>query len=641
MPRLILSLLLIPVALSGLAMPATAQSYQFQRRATVLPAETLWTEGAVVIDIEGDGDLDLVLANGEGYLTAEDPLAPQVFVNTGVSAGLPVMVDESGARFPAFTQWGREVIAFDMEGDGDDDLFFSNAFDSQQRLLRNDGTGHFTDVTATHFTLDSMNSFGACAFDRDDDGDLDLAVCDHGGTDQIGPGAIFRLYDNDGAGVFTDVSATDITGLAKAGQQNITPVDIDGDFDVDLVLDGKSMPMHLYLNDGAGSFTLDSAVLPPASPEVYESDWADLDGDGDFDGFILTYETLVMGGDDATAENHIAGSGSLSFTGSTGTLDLPNGFDDNEVLFIDYDDDGDLDPLIGSLQGNRDRMYRNDGNFEFRTTALIEPLGPDPTLDVVAGDFDGDGDYDLFMVQGEAPNPVGWRNWYYENVGPADTTGPSFLGVEALPTPAGATTVVHVNVQDGLRDDGEVYVELVADWTTDQGSGSVVATHMGGGLFRAAIPTVGASTLAVNWIATDAVGNVSSVNLPDGPWAVAGPGTAGISGIPQLAGTGTLTPSSPVGIALTAAAPSSPTFLFVGITALNLPFLGGTLVPAFEPPFGLIIILVTSPGGEVALSSVWPATLPSGFNVYLQAFIEDVAHFSGYASSNAVRGTVR
>jgi hypothetical protein len=118
-------------------------------------------------------------------------------------------------------------------------------------------------------------------------------------------------------------------------------------------------------------------------------------------------------------------------------------------------------------------------------------------------------------------------------------------------------------------------------------------------------------------------------------WTDLGQGLAGSAGTPVLKGSGQLVGNSNLKLDLTNAAHSAPAALIVGLSALNAPFKGGVLVPDVD----LLVSLVTSTGGMLALSSHWPTGIPSGTSVWLQTWIQDAGGPKGFAASNALRAT--
>jgi len=109
-----------------------------------------------------------------------------------------------------------------------------------------------------------------------------------------------------------------------------------------------------------------------------------------------------------------------------------------------------------------------------------------------------------------------------------------------------------------------------------------------------------------------------------------GPGLAGVAGVPALDGLGTLVADEPFTLSLTDAAPSAPAALFVGTASLLAPFLGGVLVPT---PDLLVTGLPTDAAGALTLATDWPAGVPPGASLLLQAWIEDAAGPAGFSAT--------
>ena len=116
-----------------------------------------------------------------------------------------------------------------------------------------------------------------------------------------------------------------------------------------------------------------------------------------------------------------------------------------------------------------------------------------------------------------------------------------------------------------------------------------------------------------------------------GPWTNIGFGLAGVAGIPNLVGTGTLVANSPGTLTLTAAHPLALAIQFVAFSSSPVPFKGGTLA-AF--PIALEIVLSTDGSGTIALPFTWPTGIPSGTALYFQYGIQDAAAVHGSALSN-------
>jgi len=117
------------------------------------------------------------------------------------------------------------------------------------------------------------------------------------------------------------------------------------------------------------------------------------------------------------------------------------------------------------------------------------------------------------------------------------------------------------------------------------------------------------------------------------PFSDLGSGLAGISGIPHLAGMGTLAPGSACSLSLTSAAASKPAVLFVALASVPAPFKGGVLV---ANPVTFAIALATFGSGTLLLPFTWPSGLPSATSLYFQYAIQDPAGPKGVSLSNAL-----
>ena len=107
-----------------------------------------------------------------------------------------------------------------------------------------------------------------------------------------------------------------------------------------------------------------------------------------------------------------------------------------------------------------------------------------------------------------------------------------------------------------------------------------------------------------------------------------------MSGIPQLAGAGTLAPGSACSLSLTSAAASKPALLFVALASVPAPFKGGTLV---ANPVSSLVALATSASGTLLLPFTWPSGVPSATSIWFQDAIQDAAGPKGVALSNALK----
>ncbi len=404
------------------AVTSTALAQQFvEQQATRFPQPPLneYTNQISVCDVDGDIDLDIAFANGGGFPSAGPDQQVRLFINNG----LGFFTDESIARIGALLGDFRGVEFGDIDRDGDLDMVLANDNNALPRLLTNNGLGVFTNVTATNLPNLTLASSRAQFGDVDNDGDLDLYFT-NGTTSRFGTGR-GKLYLSNGTGVFTDVTTTNTPNENVAEPQDCIFGDIDGDFDLDLRIGSTfSNQSKLYFNNGAGVFST-PPVAPPPDNNCYSYDFGDLNGDGDLD-LIGANGSGSSINAEIQLNNDGAGVFTLgAFTGST--------VDDNDSKFLDYDNDGDLDLFICRI-GGPERAYSNNGTGTF---SLVVPdlmtAVADSSLDIKVADFNGDGKYDLVTGQGESGS---FLNRIYMNGGPADTRPPNIVRTEQLPNTA-------------------------------------------------------------------------------------------------------------------------------------------------------------------------------------------------------------
>jgi hypothetical protein len=604
-----ISHLLFAAAAAAATASFSSAQYRYTFQSGLVTGPTVMSEGCLLVDVDGDGDEDVVFANGFVLNTAGSAIQPTLLINK-INQGLG-LVDETASRLPTLAIRGTLVLAFDIEGDGDKDLLFSCNGPSQQRLYVNNGAGVFTDESVAR--LGTLNlAVAGCAYgDVDQDGDLDLFL-----NDELTSGQL-KLFLNNGLGIFTNVTATRVVAAPKTNQQDVVLCDIDGDFDLDVINIGKSAGQQIYLNDGTGHFpTVTTALLPAGTGLTYEAEAADLDHDGDLDLTMLSVSSLT----DTVIRNNLVPSGSLTFTSLTTALTGGNGDDDNEWVFVDANNDGFLDLVNGSLQSNGDKLYINNGAFSFARQTGTNGFSPvvDSTLDVSVGDLNGDGVFDLVTAQGESGN---FLNRAYYGTGPADTQPPRFVKIEQLPamsTKPDGPWVVRATAQDSAVDDGETSIATMRiDWTITHTAGtSVGQTSMqfvGGLLYRGAIvppagvPTNGA-TVSFTLTAIDRRGN--STTSPSQQFSVCGIQSYGLglggSNSSLLAATGTTNPGGLATFTWSQAGASTPGLLVLSLARAQVVLPQGTLL--VEPGLAFLIAPIAA---DAAGAGIAPLPIPN------------------------------
>ncbi|MEM7205430.1 MAG: VCBS repeat-containing protein [Planctomycetota bacterium] len=162
-------------------------------------------------DLDGDGDLDLVVSVRAGSTTPN-----QILENVGVA----LLRTSLGAGLPAF---GGPTAIGDFDGDGDLDLVIG---DNANRILLNDGRGRFTPGGSSPWIGAPSTMFAA---DYDEDGDVDIIQ-----SPLRGAATGTALLVNDGNAHFVDAAAELLEPIAQAVIREAR--DFDGDGDVDLLL---------------------------------------------------------------------------------------------------------------------------------------------------------------------------------------------------------------------------------------------------------------------------------------------------------------------------------------------------------------------------------------------------------------------
>ena len=314
---------------------------------------------------------------------------------------------------------------------------------------------------------------GVALLDYDDDGDLDafivqghaLETGESGGDDRLG-----RLYRNDltvGADGETTVRLVDVTegsGLEVSGfGLGVATGDVDNDGRVDLLVTTFEAT-RLFRNQEDGAFlevTADSGIEPAAGFGVSAS-FVDYDHDGWLDLYVghnVSYglDNTIECNNRAAARDYCPpetyggtpdhlyrnlGDGRFEDVSETALIDGQYG-PALGVSTADYDGDGLIDIYVAN-DATENLLWINQGDGTFRDRALlggvaVSGLGlAEASMGVDAGDYDNDGDEDLFMT-----HITGEGNNLYENDGAGvfqDVSNPSGLGPGSFPYTGWGTT---------------------------------------------------------------------------------------------------------------------------------------------------------------------------------------------------------
>jgi hypothetical protein len=292
------------------------------------------------------------------------------------------------------------AIWADLDNDGDYDLVNASTFaegnpnpgnPAPNNVYQNDGTGSFTDVTDADITATAIESRGVVAFDMDANGDLDLYSI--AGPDEPG---LKEAYLGDGAFGFVPHGGGDLTSASIPTVWGVTDTDYDGDGDIDILTGNRGTAagfddqFAILQNDGAGTFT---RVLPSTlgivdgagNREIAQSGvtTADYDNDGDLDMLLLSPNTANLWRNDGGTYTHIQ------------TFFATDGY---SGAFADLDNDGDLDLVFAGDE----KVYRNDGSGTYRNGQSVPVGGIAAPRSIAFSDFDNDGDLDFAISAKES-----------------------------------------------------------------------------------------------------------------------------------------------------------------------------------------------------------------------------------------------
>jgi hypothetical protein len=220
-------------------------------------------------DFNCDGRMDVLVANGDGSSTTYP-------VTIVLADGHGSFVDGTSqvvVGSPHQTTYPSGIVLADFNGDGRADVFIPDQASQsdgsagyQNTLLLSTPDCHLTDGTAG-IPQQQDFSWGAAAANVDSDGDVDLIVVNDWGPS---PPVPMQLWLNDGAGHFSIAQGalpavfTDVNQIGVIGYKASAFVDVNGDGFVDLVLgaDFRTASSVVLLNDGSGHFTQLANAMP-------------------------------------------------------------------------------------------------------------------------------------------------------------------------------------------------------------------------------------------------------------------------------------------------------------------------------------------------------------------------------------------
>jgi hypothetical protein len=374
--------------------------------------------GAILDDFDGDELLDLVT-------TSLDPAEHMAFYHNKGDGTFQERTARAGLKGQL---GGLQCVQTDYNNDGRLDIFVCRgawvAHPIRPSLLRNNGDGSFTDVTKEAGLDEPVNSNAAVWADYDNDGWLDVFVCCERQPN--------RLYHNKGDGTFEEVAAragvADLVKFCKGAAW----IDYDNDDYPDLFVNNMLGSGQLFHNNRNGTFSEVTGSLGISGPAQGFSCWAwDFDNDGWLDIFATCYKRtlgdVVKGLQGQRSEleisrlyRNVGGKGFRDMTREAGLDQVYAAMGSN---FADFDNDGFLDFYLGTGEPNfgtlvPNRMFKNVGGRRFAEITASSGTGHlQKGHGVACGDWDRDGDVDLFIEMGGLVNGDRYHNILFQNPG--------------------------------------------------------------------------------------------------------------------------------------------------------------------------------------------------------------------------------
>ncbi len=362
-----------------------------------------YTGGGAVGDFDRDGFQDVFILDGNGR--------DYLYINNGDGT----FTDRALAWGLGIFHKGKGASVGDVNGDGWLDIYVTSAGSignvgpCQHKLYRNNGNSTFTEVAAAAgvdcTTTSSQDGFGSTFGDYDLDGDLDLFVAGFASGN-----AGSRLFQNDGSGSFTDVTATSQLFDSTPSMSAFNPrlIDMDGDDYPDLPLAADFGTSRYFRNERDGTFT---DVTLSANTGQEENGMGGAVGDFNNDGLLDWYVTsILLPAAGWTGNKLYLNQGDHNYVEVAESAGVHEGGYGWGVLAVDFNHDGRLD--ITETNGDNNNagpyfeeqtyLWINDGDGTFTEMALEVGLIHEGKGRGMANlDFDNDGDQDVIIFGNE------------------------------------------------------------------------------------------------------------------------------------------------------------------------------------------------------------------------------------------------
>ncbi len=327
-------------------------------------------------DLDGDGDRDAFIANG-----MSGGLANEVWFNNGSG-----VFSNSGQALGM--SYSFRVTLTDIDADGDIDAIVGNLNTEPTEVWRNNGSGVFTNSAAP---LGQTGSIDIAIADLDGDGDQDYYLTKNGA-----PSEVWKRVPINQGGPIKD-SGQRLGGVVAT---SCAALDFDDDGDADIAIGTSNGIVQLLENDGGGDFRETGVLIHENNPQNNAVGAGDFNGDGHADLLVIN---------NPTAPDRLwLGDGNGQFTATPQEIGISSG---SAVAVHDIDGDGDLDAIVGNrthfTTPGQNQIYRNNGSGQF---TILDQFGAGSTYAIAVGDLNGDNLPDVVAGNYYEPSTVWLRS---------------------------------------------------------------------------------------------------------------------------------------------------------------------------------------------------------------------------------------
>ena len=350
---------------------------------TNLPVDDLakLSMDAASADFDNDGDLDILIANEH---------RPNIML---INDGSGKFSNESASKIPQNNHDSEDIGIADFDHDGDLDIIVVSEDDKTNEFYLNNGDGSFADAGDRIPVTGTSNA--VLVIDVNVDGHQDIIIGNNGQN---------RILINDGKAQFKDETTLRLEGVNDV-TQSVAAGDVNNDGFIDLVFANEGNN-RVLINNGEGEFNDESATrleYRTALEESREVDLGDIDDDGDLDMFFGNVAAFV---ENADKQNRLLINDGKGFYKDVTQDNLPKDQDRSFAgTFFDIDKDGDLDIITGNVNGGQFggstpfRVYLNNGKGKFivATKEVFPVSATGRGFDMEFADFNKDGKTDIYL----------------------------------------------------------------------------------------------------------------------------------------------------------------------------------------------------------------------------------------------------